>query len=63
MREILVLRAATIGAEILRRGADGSWPREPERVTEGELRFESIGFSVALADIYRRTRLRHVPGR
>ncbi len=58
VREILVLKSAAIGAEVLRRGADGGWPREPERVADGELRLESIGFAVPLAEVYARTRLR-----
>ena len=62
VREILVLETAAIGAEVLRRGADAGWPREPERVTEGELRLESIGFAVPIADIYARTRLRRTSG-
>ena len=57
VREILVLHSATIGADILRRQADGSWPQEPERVIEGMLRLESIGLHLALFDIYAGTRL------
>ncbi len=57
VREILVLKTAAIGAEILRRDADGAWPREPVRVSEGEMRLESIGFAVDLARVYTRTRL------
>ncbi len=62
VREILVLKSAAIGAEVLRRGADGGWPREPERVADGELRLESIGFAVPLAEVYARTRLRRASG-
>lgn len=58
VREILVLRSATVGAELLRRQADGTWPPEPLSVTEGDLVLDSVGFSVPLADIYRTTRLR-----
>ncbi len=57
VREILVLHTVAIGAEILRRDADGGWPREPERVTEGLLRLESIDFAVPIADVYARTSL------
>ena len=32
VREIVVLRTATIGADVLRRDAAGGWPREPERM-------------------------------
>ncbi len=62
VREILVLHTVAIGAEILRRRADGNWPREPEWVTEGELRLDSIDFAVPLAAIYERTHLRRLPG-
>ena len=62
VREILVLHTVAIGAEILRRRGDGNWPREPEWVTEGELRLDSIDFGVPLAAIYERTHLRRLPG-
>ena len=58
VREILVLRTVSIGADLLRRLPDGSWPREPDSVTEGDLALESIGLRTALADLYRSTRLR-----
>ncbi len=58
VREILVLKSAAIGAEILRRSDDGSWPREPERLAEGELLLSSIGLPLPLADLYAGTRLR-----
>ena len=57
VREIVVLRTVFIGADVLRRGADGAWPTEPERITEGDLVLDSIGFHTSLADLYRRTRL------
>ena len=57
LREILVLRSASVGAQVLRRGADGSWPDRPIAVTEGMLVLESIDFSVELTALYRGTRL------
>ena len=57
LREVLVLRSTSIGAELLRRGADGSWPDRPISVTEGDVELESIGFRVELAALYRGTRL------
>lgn len=57
VREILILRTDAIGAEILRRQADGTWPERPVAIADGELVLESIEFSVALADIYATTRL------
>ncbi|WP_207461959.1 Uma2 family endonuclease [Azospirillum sp. SYSU D00513] len=58
VREILVLRVTEIAAELLRRGNDGHWPEQPLRVgaTE-ELVLESIGFRVALSDLYEGTHL------
>jgi hypothetical protein len=52
-----VLRTAAIGAELLRRSADGSWPERPASIRDGELELESIGFRLRLPDIYRTTRL------
>ena len=53
VQEILVLRTATIRADLLRRNADGNWPDRPEVVHEGELSLESIGFRIAIEAIYR----------
>lgn len=58
VQEILVLRSVSVGADLLRRRPDGSWPQEPVNVTDGDLVLESIGLSVTLADVYRTTRLR-----
>ncbi len=63
LREILVLNSISIGADILRRRVDGTWPEEPESITSGDLVLKNIGFRVALADIYRTTRLRRRPGK
>ena len=57
VREILVLRTATIGAEILRREPDGSWPPDPEQVTQGDLDLASVGLRLPLISIYAGTRL------
>lgn len=61
VREILVLRSAAIGADLLRRQADGTWPEHPAAVVAGELALESIGFRCDLADLYATTRLRRSP--
>jgi Uma2 family endonuclease len=55
--EILVLHSTRMAAELLRRGAEGGWPDEPEHLTEGDLELASIGFRVALKDLYARTGL------
>lgn len=62
VREILVLDTVAIGAQVLRRGADATWPEEPEPVTAGELVLDSISFRAPLPDLYRNTRLRRQEG-
>lgn len=57
VQEILVLRTATIRADLLRRNPDGSWPERPEVVRGGELALDGIGFRAQLEAIYRTTRL------
>ena len=61
VQEILVLRTVSIGADLLRRGPDGGWPREPDSITEGDLVLGSIGLSTSLVDLYQDTRLRYLP--
>ena len=56
VQEILVLKTASIGAELLRRNQDGSWPSQPLTIEAGELMLESIGFRIPLAAAYRTTR-------
>jgi Uma2 family endonuclease len=57
VQEILVLKTASINAELLRRNQDGSWPSQPSTIEAGDLILESIGFSFPLAAAYRTTRL------
>ena len=57
VQEILIIRSTEIGAELLRRDADGNWPERPVTLKEGLLDLQSIGFSVELAGLYRDTRL------
>ena len=57
VQEILVLKTASIGAELLRRNPDGSWPSQPLAIETGDLTLESIGFNFPLAAAYRTTRL------
>ncbi len=58
VREVLVLRSDAIGADLLRRAPDGTWPERAETIEVGELVLESIGFRAPLADFYRTSRLR-----
>jgi len=57
VQEILVLKTASIAAELLRRNPDGSWPSQPLSIETGDLALESIGFRLPLAAAYRTTRL------
>ena len=57
VKEILILRSATIGAELLRRQPDGAWPERPDAIVEGDIVLDSLGFRVALTELYVRTRL------
>jgi Uma2 family endonuclease len=57
VEEILILRSDRIAAEILRRLDDGGWPSQPTALGSGELTLPSIGFRVALAELYARTGL------
>jgi Uma2 family endonuclease len=61
VQEILVLKTASIGAELLRRNPDGSWPSQPLSIETGELTLESIGFGIPLDAAYRTTRLAAKP--
>ncbi len=58
VEKVLVLHVRQVGADLLRRGTDGHWPRNPERLTGGDLVLDSIGLRVPLADLYRTIRLR-----
>ena len=57
VHEILVLRADRVAADLLRRSPQGEWPERPTAIIDGDLVLESIGFRVALADLYERTGL------
>jgi Uma2 family endonuclease len=58
VREIAVVHSTRIKAELLRRGADGRWPAEPDEIgADGTLRFESIAFSCPLSAAYAQTHL------
>jgi len=57
VQEILIVRTATVGAELLRRNPDGTWPERPLAIEQGELALDSIGLRVPLTALYRTTRL------
>ena len=52
-----MLRSDRIAAELLRRSPEGAWPERPTAIAEGDLVLQSIGFRVALVELYTRTRL------
>ncbi|MDD2859456.1 MAG: Uma2 family endonuclease [Acidiphilium sp.] len=56
VREILVVSSVSVGADLLRRRPDGTWPEQPETVTGGDLWLESIHYAAPLIDFYRTTR-------
>jgi Uma2 family endonuclease len=58
VQEILVLHSETIGADLLRRGRDGTWPERPQAITEGGLTLDSISYTGPIAAFYRNTWLR-----
>ena len=56
--EILLIRSTRIAAEMIRRGADGSWPSNPQPIEAGATLFlESLDFSCPLAAVYENTHL------
>ena len=58
VREILLVRASRIEAELLRRAEDGNWPDAPVIVRgEDSLTLDAIGFCTPLAALYRTTGL------
>jgi Uma2 family endonuclease len=58
VQEVLVVKTAAIGAEMLRRNADGSWPSLPLAIdANGAVTLESLGLTFPLAAAYRTTRL------
>ena len=57
VREILVLQSQLVGAQLLRRRTDGTWPDQADTVEAGDLALESIAFQAPLGSIYRTTRL------
>jgi Uma2 family endonuclease len=58
VQEIVLFRATRIEAEVLRRGADGSWPADLDVLgANATLTLDSIGLTVSLAALYRTTGL------
>jgi Uma2 family endonuclease len=58
VREILLIRSTRVAAELIRRGAAGIWPANPQPIeADAALFLESLDFSCPLAAIYDNTHL------
>jgi Uma2 family endonuclease len=58
VREIAIVHSTRVLAELLRRGQDGHWPEETEKIgPDGTLSFECIGFNCPLSEVYSETPL------
>jgi Uma2 family endonuclease len=58
VREIAVVHSTRVLAEVLRRGADGHWPEQPEEIgADATLRLESIGVAFPSREAYAQTHL------
>jgi hypothetical protein len=55
LREILVIRTASLGVELLRRGDDDTWPDKPLAIVDGKFTLSSIGLDLSVASLYRGT--------
>jgi Uma2 family endonuclease len=55
VREILVLHSTRIGADLLRRGPDGTWPERPQAIDRDDITLDSIGYTGSIAAFYRTT--------
>ena len=52
VQEILAIRTASIGLQVLRRAPDGSWPEVPLGIEAGEFELECIGFRIPVTALY-----------
>ena len=53
LREVLILSATAIAAEVYTRGAGGDWPAEPVRFGPGDaLALPGLGFRCAMDELY-----------
>jgi Uma2 family endonuclease len=62
VREILILHSTRIGADLLRRDADGTWPERPQAIDQDNLTLDSIGYTGPIAAFYRSTHLHAASG-
>ncbi len=52
VQEVLAIRTEAMGVQLLRRGADGSFPEIPLNIESGHLELTSIGMRLPLDDLY-----------
>jgi Uma2 family endonuclease len=52
VHEVLVVRSDVVGAQLLRRNPDGSWPQVPHVIETGDVTLDSIGFRTPLTALY-----------
>lgn len=52
VHEVLVVRSDVVGAQLLRRNPDGSWPQVPLVIDSGDVTLDSIGFRTPLTALY-----------
>jgi Uma2 family endonuclease len=58
VREIVVVHSTRVLAEVLRRGADGNWPKETEKIRRDDtLRLDCIDFACRMPQVYAQTHL------
>ena len=58
VQEIAIVHSTRVLVELLRRGADGHWPEQPEEIGPGgRLELSSIGFTCPPSDVYAQTHL------
>lgn len=57
VQEIAVVESEKVGVHVLRRAADGTWPRSPELIETGSMPVASIDLAMPVAEVYRWTEL------
>ncbi len=57
VQEVLVFHSEAVRVDLLRRRPDGTWPAASLPITKGDVTMESIGMSMPLEAVYRRTPL------
>ena len=55
VQEILILRSTAVGADLLRRNPDGTWPDRPAVIDQGDITLDSVGYTAPITAFYRTT--------